>query len=231
MVLSGCLRTGTQSEIIPFGHPEIDAIRSELQSIPTNAENFEERKNALYIWSRFLMFSGADMTLDPAEHEGHYHIVQPRYPKPGTITNMYYSPEFAAEIDYQYGVLETVYMKFMEEKDRLEMPLERDAAEDRGEIRNWPSMRGNEASTGFTTQTGPMKGELLWKFPAGHSWYATPAFDDGRVYMGSPGISFESYCIDSETGDYIWKSLPSPGWNPYWKNYSSRASSADRLPP
>ncbi len=85
---TSCINQNPGNEIIPSGHNEIDKIRSELVSIPTNAENFDERKNALYIWSRFLMFSGADLTLDPSEHSGHYNIVQPRYPKAGTITDM-----------------------------------------------------------------------------------------------------------------------------------------------
>lgn len=225
-VFSGsCSKQVPGKEIIPFGHTEIDKIRSELLSVPTNAENFDQRKNDLYVWSRFLMFSGADLTLDPGEHKGHYHIVQPRYPKPGTITDMSYSPEFAAEIDYQFAVLEDIYARFLEEKASLEISLQRKKEENSGEVRNWPSMRGDEASTGFTSQSGPMKGELLWKFPATHAWYARPAFDDGKIYMGSPGISYESYCIDAESGEYIWKSLPKPGWNPYWKNYSSRSSS------
>jgi hypothetical protein len=83
-LLTGCLQTENQAELVPFGHHEIDTIRRELLTISTNPENFDERKNALYIWSRFLMFSGANTTLEPAEHEGYYDIVQPRYPKPST---------------------------------------------------------------------------------------------------------------------------------------------------
>jgi hypothetical protein len=219
LLLTSCSLKNDKPEFIPFGHKEIDKIRMELKTIPTNNENFEERKNALGVWERFLMFSGADLTqLDSVGMKGHYNILQPRYKKTGTITNMYYSPEYAAEIDFQYGVLEKKFKEFLANKDNLEIKLARDPSESNGEIRNWPSMRGDESSTGFTTQSGPMKGELLWKFPAGHSWYARPAFENGKVYIGSPGISYESYCIDSKTGEYIWKSIPKPGWNPYWKN-------------
>jgi hypothetical protein len=58
-------------------------------------------------------------------------------------------------------VLEQVFSRYLQKKGILEMPLERNISEANTEVRNWPSMRGDEASTGFTTQTGPLKGELL----------------------------------------------------------------------
>ena len=66
------LSSSSKREFIPFGHPEIDRIRKEIKSIPTNPENFLERKNTLALWTKFMMFSGANLNaLDPEEHKGH----------------------------------------------------------------------------------------------------------------------------------------------------------------
>jgi outer membrane protein assembly factor BamB len=226
IILCSCQKGNNIDKFIPTNHYELDNIRRELNGIPTNAENFDERKNALYIYSRLLMFSGAKLSgLNDSIHQGHYNIVQPRYPIESAISDMNYSPAFAAEIDYQYQVLDSIYAEFKRNPDKLVIDLVRDTSTLSKEVTDWPSMRGDEGSTALTMQSGPLKGELLWKFPMGHAWYAQPFFEDGKIYIGSPGISYEAYCIDAQSGEFVWKSIPKTGWNPYWKNYSSRSSS------
>jgi outer membrane protein assembly factor BamB len=214
--------------LVPFGHPEVDQARRELfiESIPTNTENFLERKNTLFVWIRFLMYAGADLnSLNQEEHEGHFNIYLWRYPVHDAIWKMDYSPELAAEIDYQFKVCEDIYKEFIKDRDQYLVELKRDPADNIGEIHDWPTLRGDVGQTAYTTSPGPMQGKLHFKFPVPHAWYMRPAFDNGRVYVGSPGISYEAYCIDTKTGKIIWKTLPEGGWNPVWHNYAARSSS------
>ncbi len=228
IVACSCTSPAAKTDsFIAFGHPEIDRAREELivHSIPTNPDNFLERKNTLFVWIRFLMFSGADLNLDPARHKGHFNIYMWRYPVHDAISDMNYTPELAAEMDYQFRVCEDVFHTFRQNKDRLLVHLKRDPADDDGVAQDWPTLRGDAGQTAFSLSPGPMQGTLHFKFPVPHCWYMRPAFDDGRVYVGSPGISYEAYCIDSKTGNILWKTLPEGGWNPVWHNYAARSSS------
>ena len=200
------------------GHKEIDRVRQELKDTPTNADNFNERKNLLAIWKRLLLFSGADLNLDSIRHKGHFNYPENKVNE--------FSQELADEIDYQYQALEDVYKDFLNNDDKHLMEMERSAEDNNGKVYDWPSLRGNHAQTAFIDSPGPMKGELLWKFPSPHSWYSRPAFDNGRVYIGSPGISYEAYCMDAETGEFVWKTVPEEARLMRMGSYGPRAASS-----
>jgi len=224
LVMSSC--SSDNRGFISFGHPEIDRIRKEVKTFPTNPENFPERKNSLALWIRFMMFSGADLaSLDPEKHKGHLNIYDNNYPLFNAISDTKYSPEFAAEIDYQYGVLENIFIGFAKDKDQYLIGLERESADNNKEVNDWPSLRGNAGQTAFTKSPGPMMGKVYWKFPSPAAWYSRPAFENGKVYMGSPGKSYEAYCIDTRTGNYLWKTIPE-GLTISIGYYGPRASSS-----
>lgn len=223
LLMSSC---SSKRDFIPFGHSDIDRIRMAVKSFPTNPENFLERKNTLALWTRFMMFSGASMlSLDPEEHNGHFNLYNFRYPVYNAIAEINYSPEFATEIDYQFGVLEDIFADFAKDKDQYLVELKRDPADNNGEVYDWPSLRGDAGQTAFTKSPGPMQGKVHWKFPVSSSWYSRPAFDNGKVYMGSPGKAYEAYCIDTKTGNYIWKTVPE-GLTISGGYYGPRASSS-----
>ena len=213
LLMPTCLSINKKTGFIPFGHPEIDRIRKEIKSIPTNRENFTERINTLSLWIRFMMFSGADLVVDAEKHMDHF-----------KIRGNAYTPELAAEVDYKYGVLEAIWAEFSKDRNKYLVKLNRDPSDNNGEVHNWPTLRGDHGQTAFTTDPGPMKGEVFWKFPTPHAWLTRPAFDNGRVYVCSPGIAYLAYCIDSKTGKYIWKTIPK-GMGIRTSSYGPRGSS------
>ena len=172
VLLMAILARASGEEFIPFGQPEIDRTRKEVMVTPTDSANFDERINTLSLWLRFLMFSGADMTVDLEKHKGHLRLKGNEY-----------SPEMAAEIDYTYNVLEEIWVEFSKDKNQYLVKLHRDPSDNNGEVHDWHSLRGNPRLTAATTDPGPMKGEVHWKFPTPHLWLTRPAFDNGRVYV------------------------------------------------
>lgn len=193
LVMFSC---SSKLNFIPFGQPDIDRVRKELKTTSTDSVNFNERINTLSLWMRFMMYYGADLVVNE-KHKDHFKIRGTKY-----------TPEFAAEIDYRYGVLEEIWAKFSKDKNQYIFKLNRDPADNNGGVHNWPTLRGDPGQTAATTDPGPMKGEVHWKFPTPHVWLTRPAFDNGKVYVCSPGISYLAYCIDAETGKYIWKTIP-----------------------
>jgi outer membrane protein assembly factor BamB len=70
---------------------------------------------------------------------------------------------------------------------------------------DWPVYHGtNGHQTGFSEDVGPSRGKLAWRYPVGHSWYATPVIRDGRVYAAGAGADVTGYCLDEITGDVLW---------------------------
>lgn len=212
IVTISILSCSSTDKFIPFGQPEIDRVRREVQTVKTDSLNFHERINTLGLWTRFMMYYGADLIVDQ-RHKEHF-----------TQRGTRYSAEFAAQIDYRYGVMEEMWNEFSRDIDQHLLALKRDPADNNGEVHNWPTLRGNSGQTAATTDPGPMKGEVHWKFPTAHVWLTRPAFDNGKVYMSSPGIAYLGYCIDARTGEYIWKSNPTDiGFR--FRFYGRRASS------
>ncbi|WP_242158226.1 hypothetical protein, partial [Aestuariivivens sediminis] len=209
-LLMALLSCSFDKEFIPFGEPDIDRVRKEVMVSPTDSENFDVRVNTLSLWMRFMMFYGADVVIDPQKYKEKAHYFYNDVDENGRyiLKASEYSPETAVEIDYRYNMLEEMWTDFSKDKDQYIVELNRDLSDNNGEIINWSSLRGDPQLTAATTEPGPMKGEVHWKYPTPHMWLTRPAFDKGRAYVGSPGVSYLAYCIDTETGDYIWKSIP-----------------------
>ena len=69
---------------------------------------------------------------------------------------------------------------------------------------DWPSMGGNAAHTGTTTQPGPTLGKLVWQYPVGWPWKAAALIDGDRVYLATPALNTAVLCLDRRTGREIW---------------------------
>jgi len=86
---------------------------------------------------------------------------------------------------------------------------------------DWPSMGGNAAHSGTTTQPGPTLGKLVWQYPVGWPWKAAAYIDADRVYLTTPALNTAALCLDRRTGREIWTAEnPHVGFN-----RQSRASS------
>ena len=68
----------------------------------------------------------------------------------------------------------------------------------------WPMFHHDLNHTGYSTSTGPETNNVLWGFQADARIYkSSPAVVDNMVYFGDESNSF--YCLDSVTGEEIWK--------------------------
>jgi outer membrane protein assembly factor BamB len=48
-------------------------------------------------------------------------------------------------------------------------------------------------------------GEENWKHEIGAAISASPAYDNGKVYIGQQGGEDDFYCLDAQTGELVWK--------------------------
>ena len=71
---------------------------------------------------------------------------------------------------------------------------------------NWPMFQGNISNTGHVSAPGAQIGETLWKFPIALGWYCRPLIEGNRMYITSPGMRTICLCLDTTTGEVIWKS-------------------------
>ncbi|MCM5663874.1 outer membrane protein assembly factor BamB family protein [Galbibacter mesophilus] len=186
---------------VETGLMELDSLRNELlNDIPTDSTNFAKRVNGLKLWVRHLSYAGAD--LNPLRAYYTEHIQNGK------------TPDNFPAIDSMYRGLEKIEVAFGKNPNRHLIKMEREA-DSNFVTEDWFTLRGDLGQTGFTEQPGPQKGTLKWRFAAGHSWYSKPAFSNGKVYMASPGVSYEAYCLDAETGAYLWKTHQKENQNQY----------------
>ncbi|MBI4876956.1 MAG: PQQ-binding-like beta-propeller repeat protein [Acidobacteria bacterium] len=183
-----CASVSAQPAWVSSGIGDIDAIRRRVAASPTSTAEARERQASLYSWLRLLMHQGAELRAFEAI----------RRALGANWTEA--TPRICRTIDEGFQVLERVQASpsWIPEV-RGTRPASTPARTD------WPLFQGNQAQTGFTRDPGPAAGRLAWRFPIGHTWYARPSIENGRVYAASPGITTILYCLDEKTGKPIWK--------------------------
>jgi outer membrane protein assembly factor BamB len=73
----------------------------------------------------------------------------------------------------------------------------------RATAKSWPICRGDAQATGVAVSPIPEKLELLWKFSVEDSAFdATPAIDQGRVFIGD--LDEKLYALDLQSGKKLW---------------------------
>lgn len=172
------------------GLEDIDRMRDQVRVSPTRLENAEERHSTLYAWFRLLLHQGIDLSA--------FETIRSRLPRPWIAPN----EEQCRVIDAGYALLEDLQLK----QPRYSSQLGLGEANSSGvKPTNWPSFGGGPSQTGSTSDPGPAKGKLAWRFPIGHTWYARPTIEGERVYIASPGITTLAYCLDKRSGRVVWK--------------------------
>ncbi|GAL67990.1 outer membrane protein assembly factor BamB family protein [Jejuia pallidilutea] len=170
------------------GLSDIDEIRKEIKKNPTNETNYKSRKSAFYRWWRLFWRQGYDLRdLDSISQQ--------------LITNKPNPKENYLVVDEAYSQLEGLLKsgKKIQEKKGKE-------AQGSTSKTNWPFYFGTEESQiGHSPDQGPTKGEIAWKFPKGYYSYAHPVIENGKVYLSSPGIDVNGFCLNEESGEVIWR--------------------------
>jgi len=66
----------------------------------------------------------------------------------------------------------------------------------------WPMFRHDPAHSGYSYDRGPATNTVLWSFPTGAEVSGSPAFVNGKVYIGS--WDKKLYCLNGTTGEKLW---------------------------
>ena len=180
----------TQTSMFGFtktGIEEIDAARQSVQSTPTTNQNAEYRQSVLFSWFRYMINRGINLKdlHDVGYTLAHWGVVEPE----------------------NYHLLDEAYRLM---NDLMENPvyitgIRGEAVPAVKDPKDWAFFGGSPLQSGLTTDPGPTTGEIAWKFPVGHSYYAPASVEDGRVYITSPGMRTLMYCLDESTGEVIWR--------------------------
>lgn len=189
------------------GNKELDQIRLEVKSTPTDRETFKLRAIRMKLWAVTLQQQGIRL------HD--YVVIDNRLNgvtrwnnlwngnKPQVFTDEQIST-LGQIIDEGYAILENYQTEATNGKSlAFQSELSPIDPSTQPEI-PWTSYKGNEGLTGNTGAFGPTKGERAWTFPVGLAWESKPAIEGDRVYLSSPGVRTTMYCLDINTGKEIW---------------------------
>jgi len=177
---------------VSSGDEEIDRIRMEITKTPTDESNCRERLGILFTWLHLLERQGANVFP--------FISIQDKF-------DFWFRPD---KMDYQaidegFAVLDEIQVSLQQsEKNTIPKKAEYHICAKMTRT-DWPLYRGNFQQTSYTSDCGPIKGKVAWKFPVGLAWYSRPAIEENYVYVVSPGMRTLLYCINKETGEPIWK--------------------------
>ncbi len=181
-------RDSIRHEQASCGIADLDRIRIQVASDPTDPSNVQSRRAALYRWWRLLWHQGYDMSMNGYDTA---------WEKVLTSSD---GMAFKA-LDEAYAALEDISANGRIIEEIVGSPM----ASDGVTRTNWPSYHGTDGSqTGYSPDTGPSRGKVAWRIAKGNFWYATPVIDDGRIYTASPGADVIAYCLSEKTGEVIW---------------------------
>lgn len=183
--------TIAQNTLIATANKELDNERKLVQTIATDKTNFGHRLNMLDRFARLIAFAGGDLL----PYLKYAYQVRKYRNDPGE--GLYKA------IDSAFFGIENIYVNFKNtDEGKIFQPRENYYDLNNKE---WHLFHNDNQNTGATTDPGPFKGKLAWKFPTGRPWYSKPSVEDGRVYTVSNGMTTILYCLDENTGKVIWE--------------------------
>jgi outer membrane protein assembly factor BamB len=185
------------TSLVPSGDPDIDRIRGQVLSSPTDEDNFPIRVSHLTAWINLLQRQGVDLR--------DYIPILDRQEEGAARGDR---AAMLAAIDDGFAFLERV------QNDLTPTPSPAGSGEpvsaapgaEAGRMgKDWPVYGGDIHHRGSTEEAGPEVGRIAWRFPIGIAWYARPVVEHGLVYAASPGMRVLLYCFDLATGELRWK--------------------------
>lgn len=183
------------------GNDEVDQIRKEIGTHPTDASNYEYRKYMLTSWVNTLQQQGA--------------ITADRFTRAGmNISNIMAIEEkkereealakYSKMIDEGYLILDSIQNELIEDPSTGLTPLAPEPKSVTPPVKNeksWPNYQGSLSNVGSNGNDGPVYGRIAWKFPVGLAWESRPVIVDDKVYITSPGIRNILSVVDINTGE------------------------------
>ena len=187
-VWSVLLAAAAFSQVVPSGIADLERVRREVLAAPTSAQTLRERHALLFAWFRLLVHQG----IDASEFEA----VRNRIGRGQRADAVFRA------VDEGYSLLERIQAN----PRRIGEIRGKPAAVRSTAATDWSMYNGGPSQTGYSPDAGPATGETAWRFPIGHSWYARPSVEAGRVYIASPGMTTLALCLDEKTGQTVWRS-------------------------
>ena len=173
------------------GIDDIDQIRTDILSNPTDVSNVLSRRAALYRWWRLLWHQGYDMNMNNYDATWESVLINPGV-----------NAVAQKAVNAAYAALEDIMANGTIIPEVAGTPDESGPATET----DWPVYHGTDGNqTGYSPDVGPSKGSIAWRVAKGNFWYAAPAIENGRVYTAAPGADVMAYCLDEITGEVIWK--------------------------
>jgi outer membrane protein assembly factor BamB len=173
---------------IPSGLSDIDQIRKEILVSSTNNDTYKSRKSAFYRWWRLYWRQGYDLKqLD-------------------SISNQLLISKGTRK---KFSTLDAAYSQFEDyvKKGQKIKEVKGTRIKGKSSKTNWPFFFGTDKEQiGHSPDIGPSKGKISWKFPKGYHSDAHPIIENGKVYLTSPGIDVNGYCLNENNGEILWRS-------------------------
>ena len=143
LTVSGLLSAQTESA---SGIADIDEIRREVMTAPTEKSTLRNRRSALVRWWRFLWHQGYDMSA--------YNDIWNKVNDGGE------HPAAMAAVDQAYAALEAILLKDVRIPEVGGSPTGDTTRTD------WPAYHGTDGSqTGYSPDKGPSEGKIAWRVP------------------------------------------------------------------
>jgi outer membrane protein assembly factor BamB len=177
------------------GIADLDVVRQEVKTIPTNQLNIEGRRAALFRFQRFLWRQAVDMkSFDKLANR----LLNDGMPE----------KDAAKTIDLGFQHLDELWLN-----GAKVVEIKGEPAKERISKTNWSRAFGTEGShRGYSPDPGPSEGQIDWQFAKGYISIASPVVEDGKIYLSSPGIDVMGYCLDEKTGEVLWTARQNGTW-------------------
>ena len=197
------------------GDDEIDQIRKEIKTHPTDESNYESRGYMLKLWELSLQQQGVVLA-------GRYQSVYINRSRIESITNLEERKNamarVAKQIDVGYQILDSMQNEIIENPLSGVAELTPDPTSVVPPVKNeksWPNYQGTLSNVGFNGNDGPVYGRTAWKFPVGLAWESRPVIEGDKVYLASPGWRNILFTLDLNTGKVINSAKQMPARSAY----------------
>jgi outer membrane protein assembly factor BamB len=200
-----------EAEFKSSGDEELDRIRTEIRTQPTNRSNFELRTLKMKLWVVTLQQQGASLEAylpvdESLRKDVWWNTIDRNQGKSQPFTEKQME-RLSLAVDRGYVILDSIQNALDSQVTSLIKSTATrglDAAT-QPEI-PWTHYKGNAGLTGYSGALGPVLGEKAWTFPVGLSWESQAVIEGDRVYLSSPGMRTLMWCLDLESGEEIWHS-------------------------
>ncbi len=201
-----CKQNTKQENIVlkySSGDEEIDQVRREIETIPTDETNYLYRSTILRLWQNALQQQGGIMEgrFTPLETNGSLILsFENEEEQKKKITR------YTKLVDEQALVLNSIQTELFEDPSKGLTPLAPDPETVTAPVKNeksWPQYNGTLTNGGFNGNDGPVYGRVAWTFPIGLAWESGPVIDGDKVHLTSPGLRNILFTLDINTGAVI----------------------------